>query len=372
MARICLNACSVYPGMTGIGQYACSLVAALRSTSGGHEYVVLRSPGHDALGDGFPANWCLVDIKGAEPMWEQLQLPGLLDECEADLYHTALLTTPIVRVCKSIITLHDVIPLAHPDLVPSSFRDLFHRWIGPSLRACDRVVTTSNAAKAEIVAHLDVEAERVAVVHQCVGHRFRPRRPDELTSVLSRHGLEAGRYLLYVGAIDRRKNVERLLKAYAESKALREFGVRLAVCGRSADGEYTLEVALSSAGARLGICELGYVPDEDLAPIVAGARALVFPSLAEGFGRPVLEALASGVPVVASGIAPLREVAGDAAEWVDAQDVESIAEGIRAVLSEDDDVRATRRERGLARAKEFGPERFASETLAVYAQLLGG
>jgi alpha-1,3-rhamnosyl/mannosyltransferase len=153
---------------------------------------------------------------------------------------------------------------------------------------------------------------------------------------------------------------------------LGERGLRLVLCGKSADGDYTVERAMGEAGGIEGVEALGYVPDADLPLLVAGARALVFPSFAEGFGRPVLEALASGVAVVASDIAPLREVAGEEAEWVDPREPESIAEGIRAVLAEDGASAASRRDRGLARAGAFTPERFAHEVLAAYDAALGG
>jgi len=153
---------------------------------------------------------------------------------------------------------------------------------------------------------------------------------------------------------------------------LADFGLRLAVCGRTADGAYTLDTAMSASGVSDGVVDLGYVPNNELSQVMAGARLFVFPSLAEGFGRPILEAMASGVPVVASDIAAHREVSDEAVELADPSDVEAVAEAMRKVLAEDEADRADRRKKGLARAAEFAPSRFAADVLNVYSELLKG
>lgn len=371
MRRICINALSVNPAMTGIGQYAKSMLDALAGAKAhsDHGFTILGSAGHDMLRNGYPREWRLEVVKGAGLLWEQTALPTMLEQDEVDIYHSPLFTVPIVKVCAYVMTLHDVIPLTHPELVPEAFRALFSRSVEPSLRASDVVITTSEAAKADIATHLDVAPERVRVVRQCVSGEFRPRPREEIEPVIARYGLKPGGYVLYAGAVDPRKNVEGLLAAYALGQVFKDFGLALAVSGRTADGEYTLGTATAKAGVTEGIVDLGYVPNTDLPCVMAGARAFVFPSFAEGFGRPVLEAMASGLPVVASDIPPHREVAGDAAEYADPSDAGDLAATIRHVLSEGEAERAARCEMGLARAREFTPQRFAEGVLAVYREL---
>jgi len=202
MARICFNALSVNPVMTGIGQYAKSLLEALAGVGSGHDFTILGSAGHDALRDGFPESWRFHTVKGATPLWEQFQLPTKLELDGFDLYHSPLFMLPIVKVCKYVMTLHDVIPLTHPELVPETFRQLFERSVGPSLCAADTVVTTSEAAKRDIAGHLEVEASRICVARQCIGGAFRPWPREEVEPILKKHALEPGGYILYVGAID--------------------------------------------------------------------------------------------------------------------------------------------------------------------------
>jgi glycosyltransferase involved in cell wall biosynthesis len=213
-----------------------------------------------------------------------------------------------------------------------------------------------------------VPPEKIVVVHHGVAGRFRPHEDDRRSLVdgvqpdaSQQPATPREPYFLYVGTIQPRKNLVRLLEAFAQ---LSPEAPRLVIAGKRG----WLSAPIERRAAELGLAErvvfAGYVPDAELPGLLRGALAFVFPSLYEGFGMPVLEAMAAGVPVLTSSTSALPEVAGDAALLVDPCDTAAIAGGM-ARLAGDASLRADLRARGLARAAEFTWERCARETLAV-------
>jgi alpha-1,3-rhamnosyl/mannosyltransferase len=231
----------------------------------------------------------------------------------------------------------------------------------------DRVITDSQAVRTEVINTLGLPPEKVVAVPLAAGSDFHPRKGAELKPLLDRWDLVPGSYLLFTGALEPRKNLVRLLEAVAVLRARRRDGPPLVLAGppgwRNREIRERIEAAAGSARY------LGHVSREDLAALVAGCAAFVMPSLYEGFGLPVLEAMASGVPVVTSRGGALEEVAADAAVLIDPLDRDAIAAGIEKVL-EDSALRETLVQKGFARAAQFTWERTARETLAVYEQAI--
>lgn len=368
--RVAVDARPARPGSTGIGQFAGSLVEALAAYAREDRFLVLAGPDSSVPLD-LPANFTRRVVRENGPLWDQLQLPGELEVAGVDLYHSPLFMVPVACKAKRVITVHDCIPETHPELATPEFTAFWNRWIGPGLRAADHVLTVSEAAKVEIVERLDASYSNVSVVHQSVSGAFRPRRPEEVREVLAPYGLEPGSYIYYVGALDPRKNLDRLVRAFGEAvREEKDARTLLAVAGRPAVKGYDLSAAVSEAGLDGRVRLLGCVPDEAAPFLMSGALAFAFPSLAEGFGRPVLEAMAAGVPVLASDIPALVELADEAAEYVDPGDGEDMARKLGRLLR-DADLRGELAGAGLARAKEFTAERFAREVTDVYRKVLG-
>jgi alpha-1,3-rhamnosyl/mannosyltransferase len=283
-----------------------------------------------------------------------------------DVFHGLNYFLPAQRgKAALVVTVHDLSALRHPEWHPAR-RGLVHRAaLRRTIRAVDRVITDTEAIRRELVADLGAPPEKVSAIHPAPVQGFGPRDPAELKPILDRWGLSPGEYLLFAGAIEPRKNLIRLVEAVATLQTRRRGTPPLILVGPP--GWRNREILDGAAGAAPGVRYLGYVPPEELAALMAGCSAFVMPSLYEGFGLPVLEAMASGVPVVTSRGGALEEVAGDAAVLVDPRDRESIALGIASVLDD-----AARRETlvrgGLARAAQFTWERTARETLRVYEQ----
>ncbi|HEV2062559.1 MAG TPA: glycosyltransferase family 1 protein [Solirubrobacteraceae bacterium] len=269
-----------------------------------------------------------------------------------------------------LITVHDTIrwfdlrgrhePLIHP---PNRRDRLLLGLDYAGIRRATAVIAASHATRRDLVEHVGLEPGRVHVVHEAIDH--------DLYRPVSRRVVE-GPYVLYVGTEHPRKNFGRVLEAFAR---LRRPGLRLVKAGGPGKGEWDFRTATDRKLAGLGLGEevvfTGRIPDEDLVALYSGALCLIFPSLYEGFGFPVLEAMACGCPVVTSTASSLPEVAGDAALLVDPCESAAIA-AAAARLVDDDALRRDVAERGRRHAAGFTWERCARETLRVYDRVLVG
>jgi len=290
--------------------------------------------------------------------WEQLVLPARVGD--GRLWSPA--NSGPLAVKRQAVTIHDLAVLEHPEWFRPGFA-LWYRVLIPrlALRA-RRVIAVSENARGRIVHRLGVDPHKVQVISGGVDPgRFHPLGQDQLETARRRLGLPEA-YVLCVASRDPRKNLGRLLAAWRAVSA--EFPrIELLLAGGS--GPAFAAPGLDPAPR----CRaLGYVSDEDLAALYAGALALVYPSLDEGFGLPVLEAMACGAPVIATCAGAVPEAAGDAAEFIDPLRVESILLGLRRVLA-DRNLRQDLRERGLTRAAQFTWEASAAAVCRVMEAL---
>ncbi|SEH10281.1 glycosyltransferase [Thermoleophilum album] len=295
-----------------------------------------------------PASW--AHRRGH--LWEQLYLPlaagpGALIYCPANL-------APVVSR-RNVLVVHDLAPLRHPDWY-SSVYSAYQRVMLPLLaRRALHVVTPSEFSRRELIEELGLRPDRITVVPNGVDERFGPHARDP--AVRAQFGLERP-FVLVVGTRIARKNLGAL---ELSAERLRALGVDLVAAG---SGRHYMR-----PGRIPAIRALGYVDDRYLPALYAEAAAFVLPSLYEGFGIPILEAMASGTPVVCSNRSALPETCGDAALLVDPTDAEQLADGLLRVLT-DEDLRATLVRRGLARARQFSWERAARLTDALIDGLL--
>jgi alpha-1,3-rhamnosyl/mannosyltransferase len=364
---ICLDCTAAGPGASGIGAYARSALEALCSSPGDGDRLVILKAG-EAGRLRLPAHFQVVTPSASAQLWHELELPALLEERGVAVLFSPLFACPVVRGARYVVTLHDVLPESHPELCTPEFMALWKSRLGSSLRSACHAVAVSEWSKAQAVERLKLDPARVSVVRQSVGGHFRPVLRAEAEPVLAARGLGWGQYVLYVGALDPRKNLERLIRAFA---ALDSAELTLALAGRAAVAGYDLGAVAAKAGLAGRARLLGYVPDAELPALYSGARCFAFPSLAEGFGRPCIEAMACGVPVVASGATALPDTCSDAALLPDAGDEAAIAGALRAACF-DDAVRARLAAAGAKRAGEFTPEKFAAGLLGAFESALAG
>ncbi len=281
-----------------------------------------------------------------------------------DVFHATnyLLTHPVQRA-KRVVSIHDLTLILFPEWHPAKRLRHMRAGLRASAEAADRIIAVSRATKDDIVKHLAVDPERVAVVPEGVDSSCRPLPRAEVEAALAPLGLAYGAYLLFLGTLEPRKNIGRLLDAVMQVGA--DVGP-LVLAGADGWGNDELRPRIADLTRQGRVRALGYVPETLRPPLLGGARAFLYPSLYEGFGLPPLEAMACGTPVVTSAVSSLPEVVGDAALLIDPLDVDGLAGAIRRLWA-DDVLRSDLRARGLARAREFSWERTARLTLEAYA-----
>jgi len=364
--KVCLDLRAVTPGAAGIGAFARSAAEALVGHDGDHQFLAVV---HRSAADAFkPAANVQVLVAGDNWAWSEIELPALIEEHRIDALFSPLFSCPVVRSARHVITLHDVFPESHPELCTQEFLDFWQHRIGPSLRSTCHAVAVSEWSKGLAAEKLKLSPERVSVVRQSVSPSFRPLEPEHVAPTLAKYGIRGGGYVLYVGALDPRKNLDRLLGAFLR---LSSNDLTLVIVGRAVAAGYDPAASAQQLGLGERVKFLGRVSEEDLPALYSGARCFAFPSLAEGFGRPPVEAMACGVPVVASNRTALPETCGNAALLPDAENAAAIADALQAACF-DDLVRERLIAAGRARAAEFTSDRFAADLLAAFEAALAG
>lgn len=321
-------------------------------------------------------------------LWEQRVFPHAAEQMGADLLHIPHFATPLSQPLPTVVTIHDMIPFRMPLYMTSAAVRAYHALVSRASRRAARILTVSEYSRQEIQELLGVPKEQIRVVLEAAGEQFHPSDdPQALAEARERYGL-GPRYVLYVGGFDARKNVEGLVRAFAQLVA--ENAANENAASDNADSDNTdsdLQLMIAGDTSRLGratypdwrplaqqlgvmerICT-GPVTDADLPLLYSGAAVFVFPSLYEGFGLNPLEAMACGAPVICSNRTSLPEVVGDAGILVDPTEPAALAAALNTVL-QDANLRAQLRARGLERAAQFSWERAAHETRAVFQAAL--
>lgn len=285
----------------------------------------------------------------------------------ADVYHATNFFLPPVKHARRILTVYDLTFLRHPEWCSPKIVGPFSRSIGAHVHAADAVLTCSEASKRDIVALLDCAPGKVTVAYGAADAIFAPReRAVAEWRVQERQGIE-GPYILFLSTVEPRKNVDGLLAAF--SRLLDTVPHTLVLVGAEGWNQEPVADMIQRHGVAGRVRHVGYVRDRDDLPMLySAADAFVLPSFYEGFGIPVLEAMACGCPVVTTRRASLPEAGGDAAHYVDPEDPDNIAAGIRKVLTSPD-YSDSLRDYGIRQAAQFTWARAAETVLGLYREL---
>jgi glycosyltransferase involved in cell wall biosynthesis len=300
---------------------------------------------------------------------EQLLLPMLLLRHRIDVLHSLHYSFPLVRLgTKQVVTLHDMTFFSMPEMHQWLKKAYFRFFIRAATRFPDKVIFVSHSALADCIARFGPLRGSTSVIHLGKSEAFHPGLdPSEIQRIRAKYGLQA-EFVLYIGTIEPRKNLARLVSAFAAISD-RHPGLLLAIVGMKGWMYGGLMETIRTLNLESRVVFTGFVPESEKPFLLAAARAFAYPSLYEGFGIPVLEALACGIPALTSDVSSLPEVAGDAALLVDPTQVEEIASALDRLLS-DESLRGQLSRNGPLQAAKFTWAKTAAETLGTYADAL--
>jgi glycosyltransferase involved in cell wall biosynthesis len=288
-----------------------------------------------------------------------------------DLFHATHYVVPPLYRTRAVVTIHDIIHVLYPQFLPNRAALLYARvMIGRALRRADRIITVSFNSKRDLVDYFGISPARIDVVYNGVAKRFREDvTSEEKERVATKYGLPRP-YLLFLGGEKPHKNVRNVLRAFAQASRESALPHALVLAGPMPANKSRVEALIQGLDLSTRVFRPGIVPEEDLPGLFGGSEALLYPTLYEGFGLPVVEAMACGVPVLTSSTSALQEIAGGYALLVDPMDVSAIAKGI-AEIATNAQRRAELVALGRRRAADFSWDRAAAQTLKVYAEALG-
>ncbi len=364
---------SIFNTKAGLYQYTYHLVSGLLAIDSKNHYSLLSSYHHGRgfRGDRRIENKFVHRFPGrlSHLILEKWGIPIELMMGKLDLFHGPCFFIPNHLSCSAIVTIHDMMTLRYPEFLESKESIAYTNKIYISVKRADAIITVSNFTKKEIVELINVSEEKIRVIYNGIDPTFCPTKDrEDIEKVKAKYGVQ-GPYLLFVGNIERKKNIEKLIHAYMELRNSSIYKYPLVVVGKKSMYFKTLWEAVQQHHAKEHTIFTDVVDDDDLRLLYSGAELFVFPSLFEGFGLPVIEAMASGIPVIASNRTSIPEIAGEAAVLIDPLNVEEIARAMYDVLS-NSSLRKHLIEKGIKRSKDFSWEKTARETLKLYQELV--
>ena len=371
-AKIGINAHLLSPvsgyRRAGIHQYIAQVLRNLPRLNGRSQYTIYtRDRTSIEERDGFKvvsSSWP-TEKRSVRILWEQISWPIQIEQEQFDLLHSMAFVSPILNKIPTIVTVYDLSFVHFPDTFPALQRLYLHSQTARSVRNARRVITISDASRRDLHDFFEVPLDKIDVVLPGVDPVYRPLPADLIKAFREKQGI-AGRFILHVGTLQPRKNVPVLLEAFALSRA----GGTILVLAGAKGWQYDEIFAMTKdLGLERRVHFTGYVADQELPLWYNAADALVFPSIYEGFGMPVLEAMACGTPVIAARTSSIPEAGGEAALYFEPQDAAALARHIDSVL-DDDRLAKHMQQSGLEQAQKFSWEQAGIETSQVYARSL--
>ena len=382
--RIGVNALFLQKPATGSGQHLYHLLEGLDAHDRSNAYVLLSPRFRRANPVRFPnlsdrfrnvEVWTKMARLGEnveKVWWEQVGLLQGAGREGIDLLHCPYFAAPLVRLHPTVVTIHDVIPLVLPEYRRRETSRIYSQLVSFTSKRADAIIAVSEHSRRDIVRVLGIPADKISVIGNAVHPGYYPITDSWLLAAVRERYNVARKYILYFGGFDSRKNVQRIIRSYAALPAPLRAEYQLVIAGRLHLLGHPLYpdprplVRELDLGDR--IIFTGQIREQDKAPLYSGATLFVFPSLYEGFGMPVLEAMACGAPVITSRLSALPEVVGDAGALVDPYSEPAITETMGELLA-DPKRRSELGARARARSRNFSWRQVAEQTVRVYEQV---
>jgi glycosyltransferase involved in cell wall biosynthesis len=366
--RVLIDATDVPADRGALGRYVDGLIGALDAADADLAVVCQRSDeeryGRLAPGARVVTGPAAISHRSARLAWEQSGLPVVAQQVSADVIHVPYYSMPLRPGRPTVVTVHDVMYFTDPELYSQVTAMFFKSAIRTAARRAARVIVPSKATRDELVRVLEADPTRIDVAYHGVDHRLFHRPDEQQTEAVSnRLGLHGRPYIAFLGQLEPRKNIAALIKGWAAAVADLPDPPALVLGGGGGWSE-EVDVVVSALPPHLRLIRPGYLRFSDLSGFLGGALVVAFPSRGEGFGLPVLEAMACGAPVLTTHCTSLPEVGGEAVAYTES-DAGSIRDALRALI-DDPDRRAVLADAGHARAREFTWAASAEAHLACY------
>ncbi len=349
----------------GIGTYIRNL-AAVFDAQDGDRFTYIASPGDADLISRTHRGTTIINHSGKYSLAELITVSSQANRAGLSVFHAPHYTLPFGLAMPGVVTVHDVIHLRFPEYFSAIQRAYAQLMIGHACRSSDAVIVDSAFTAKELIRYVACPEEKIHTIPLGVSGAFAPAQDGEAAAAFRRKFNLAGEFLLYVGSLKPHKNFPAIIRSVARLRAGRN--VQVICVGEKPEDDPALSALCKSQGVDGLIQGLGWLPEADLVAAYRAATVLVMPTLYEGFGFPVLEAMACGTPVICSNAASIPEVAGDAGILVDPLSEQEMTDAITSVL-DDASLRNSLRERGLRRAQQFTWQRCGEQTLNLYRTL---
>jgi glycosyltransferase involved in cell wall biosynthesis len=354
--------------ITGIGRYLLNFLKYVTSIRKDYRFIVY---GNQFTHLDFQSSNLTIEIilERSTITWDQILLPAYLKRDEIEIFLSPYIKAPIFSPCQYITTIHDLLFLVAPDYTGSRYKlynkvfKVFGKVVSKKARA---IITDSEYSKKDIIEIFDVDEEKIHVIPLGVSEECRVVYDIHLIEGIKKSYGIKGRYIFYIGNFKPHKNVKRLIEAFCDiirfNNAFSD--IKLVLGGKRDKFIQPLERMAEKSGVSDRVIFTDFIKDEDLPYLYSGAEIFVYPSLYEGFGLPVLEAMACGTPVICSDTTSLPEVVGDSGMLIDTREAKNIASALITLLR-DNKKREILKEKGITRAKEFTVKRYSSKILSL-------
>ena len=337
---------------TGVGHYTSELARALADVAPDDKFELLMPP-RPSLRSRY---------------WSQIGLPLYINRLRLDLFHGTNYNIPLWKVCPTVLTIHDLSLLLWPQTHERSLVRRARRRLPMMARAATAIIVPSHAVKREVCDHLEIDSRKIVVIPEAAREAFQQIPTTETESVRRRLRVEDD-FILFVGTIEPRKNLLTLVRAFEEILRSDSRRPQLVIAGATGWLSEDVFTYVRAAGISDRILFVGYLADDDLRALYSACRTFVYPSLYEGFGLPLLEAMACGAPVITSDTPSIRETVGEAARLVSPTDSRGLAQAMVRLL-DDAAERQQRSVAGMRHARKFSWEKTARATLDLYREVL--
>jgi glycosyltransferase involved in cell wall biosynthesis len=354
----------------GMDRVALEVIRELQKLDALNDYFIFVNTTEDPCIEE-TKNFKIISHQAPYPIWEQRFLPKAAEDYKLDVLHCTSNTAPLKVPCRLVLTLHDIIYLEKNIAFSKGFTlyqrlgNLYRKWIVPRiLDQCETIITVSEFEKNRIQEKLHLNPNKLKAIYNGLSPKFKViEDPKVLLQVRERYNLPES-YLFFFGNTDPKKNTENVLKAYTEYVGQSKAPLLLVIADYPEELVLKKLDKLNKAHLKDYFIYPGYINHDDIPAILTSASILLYPSLRESFGIPIIEGMACGTPVITSRTSSMPEVAGGAAEIVNPESPEEISTGISNILS-DSDLRQQLIEKGVNRASHFSWKRTAEETHSV-------